>query len=115
MTILNTILVLKVVFSFLNKFHYEQIDTIHDPKYVGLWDEPSMRRNITDLPIELDTHGFYHPDKGVVFTLEIHLDMIYIKTLIFILLLKQVLMNYFCQKNSETYLYVSSFIYSIRS
>ncbi len=56
----------KSCFSFLNKFHYEQIDTIHDPKYVGLWDEPSMRRNITDLPIELDTHAL-PPDKKAGF------------------------------------------------
>ena len=47
----------KSCFSFLNKFFYEQIDTKHDPKYIGLWDEGSMRRNITDLPIELDTQG----------------------------------------------------------
>ena len=64
MTILKYNLGIKSCFSFLNKFNYEQIDTKHDPKYVGLWDEPSMRRNITDLPIELDTHSLPQEQKS---------------------------------------------------
>ena len=43
-------------FSFLNKFYYEQVDTIHDELYKDLWHENSMRVYITKLPLQLDTY-----------------------------------------------------------